>query len=230
MSNVASDEVRYNWIDSLTSRPNLSPEQSEKLRVWICGEMSKYIGSRKTYLLKKIVKMYPSLVSAVMLDLAVIVQREELKILRREPGGTRCDCCDQYVKEYKRKVSKNMCVFLQSLVFLSMKSKSQGKGEYIHFKECDYHSHDYPYVVHWGLAERSEEEQGMYRPTDLGIKFAFGKCEIPKFIYTYNNHKTGTDKTEMVKITDVHSERFDLEEMLSSVVEESNVIELRASE
>ena len=96
--------------------------------------------------------------------------------------------------------------------------KARGEDEFVHFKDCDYGSHDYPYVKDFLLAERHDSKQGYYKPTKLGIDFSFGKISIPKYIYTYNGKRTGEDNSEMIKITDVEFEQFDLSVMLNEVV------------
>tara|TARA_B100000282_G_scaffold74423_1_gene50981 strand:- start:14345 stop:15010 length:666 start_codon:yes stop_codon:yes gene_type:complete len=216
-----TDNLRYAWIESISveKHPRLGVEKSQALRTWVFQQLNiTILGGFKRYLLKKVCTIYPQVIPAVLHEVVIGIQSKQLEIQRKEAGGTRCSCCNQYVKEYKRALSKNMCRFLQSLVYKSAMDKSRGGDGFVHFKECDYGSHDYPYVKEWGLAERSETEQGYYRPTELGIKFAFGKVSIPKHIYTYNGKRTGETSNETIKITDVKFERFDLESMLNGIV------------
>ena len=219
MNNI--DNLRYEWIVSITQEkhPRLNVEKSTSLRAWVFSQFDiPLLGSYRRSLLQKVCVIYPHIIPQVLHDISIGIQSKQLEIQRKEAGGTRCSCCNQYVKEYKRTLSKNMCRFLQSLVYKSAMDKSRGGDGFVHFKECEYGSHDYPYVKEWGLAERSETEQGYYRPTELGIKFAFGKVSIPKHIFTYNSKKTGASDNETIKITDVKFERFNLEAMLNGIV------------
>lgn len=217
-----SDELRYEWIaNSITDdkHPRLGIERTKSLRDWVFKQLEQpLLGGHKRYLLKKVCRIYPHIIPQVLHEVVIGIQSKQLEIQRKEKGGTRCSCCNQYVKEYKRTLSKNMCRFLQSLVYKSAMDKSRGGDGFVHFKECEYGSHDYPYVKEWDLAERSDTEQGYYRPTELGIKFAFGKVSIPKYIFTYNSKRTGASENETIKITDVKFERFDLAVMLDGIV------------
>ena len=158
-----------------------------------------------------------------LISIAVAQKKKELQAKRKQSGGSRCPCCEQYVKEYKRTLSANMCNFLQSLVVKSAMDQANGGDGWVHFKDCAYGSHDYPYVRDWLLAERApststkKKSSGMYRPTQLGVDFVFGRAQVPKYIYTYNGKRTGEDNTEMISFKSVKIEHFDLEKMLGGI-------------
>ena len=160
--------------------------------------------------------------------MSIALNKKRMQLVEaRKDSGVRCPCCDQYVKEYKRTLSANMCNFLQSLVVKSAMDQANGGDGWVHFKECAYGSHDYPYVVDWLLAERSpstskkKRSSGLYKPTNLGIDFVFGRATVPKYIYTYNGKRTGEDTSEMINFKSVKIEHFDLEKMLAGVVPQS---------
>ena len=217
------DYNRYQWLENLsTPAPNLSTIQRQTLVTWAMQQLVQPITGRKLQLLKKAHDAY-RIFPLAMVTLCNEITKDELAIQRKQSGGTRCPCCTQYVKEYKRKLSKNMARFLQSLVFQSelAKGKSPTGSGWVHFKKCEYGSHDYPYVSDFGLAERHPDKQGYYRPTQLGIMFAFGKADIPAHIYTYNGKVTGEDNAR-IKISDVKFERFDLESMLQGEIPQAD--------
>tara|TARA_R110002153_G_scaffold33326_3_gene100659 strand:+ start:17575 stop:18324 length:750 start_codon:yes stop_codon:yes gene_type:complete len=213
------DPTRYKWLENLsTPAPNLSTTQRQTLVKWALGQLGMSITPYKLRLLKKAHMAY-SIFPLAMVTLGNEITKDNLEVQRKQSGGTRCPCCSQYVKEYKRKLSKNMAKFLQSLVFQSelAKGKSTSGSGWVHFKKCEYGSHDYPYVSDFGLAERHPDKQGYYRPTQLGILFAFGKADIPKHIYTYNGKVTGEENAR-IKIEDIKFERFDLDSMLQGEI------------
>lgn len=224
-----NDAKRYEWIKGLTHpAPKLSREQFKTLQDWAMDQLKTNITPYQFDILQKAHTIY-SIFPSVMITMANEITKDKLEIQRKESGGTRCPCCVQYVKEYKRALSKNMCRFLQSLVYQSQLKKAESGSSWVHFKDCDYESHDYPYVADWQLAERHPDMQGFYRPTQLGISFAFGKVAIPKHIYTYNGKVTGEDMTELIKICDVEFKRFDLDDMLQGEIPQADTTQIQPS-
>ncbi len=216
------DPTRYNWLENLSiPAPNLSTSQRQTLVKWALCQLGMSITPRKLRLLKKAHSAY-SIFPLAMITLGNEITKDRLEVTRKQSGGDRCPCCSQYVKEYRRSLSKNMCRFLQSLVYQSELKKAKSGTGWVKFKDCEYGSHDYPYVADWKLAERHPDKQGYYRPTTLGIQFAFGRASVPKYIYTYNGKVTGEDGTKMIKIIDVKFERFDLDTMLQGEIPQAD--------
>ena len=220
---MVSDQARYHWLENLsTPSPKLSTVQRQTLIKWALDQLGMSITPHKLRLLKKAHMAY-SIFPLAMITLGNEITKDRLEVTRKRSGGDRCPCCSQYVKEYRRSLSKNMCRFLQSLVYQSELKKAKSGTGWVKFKDCEYGSHDYPYVADWKLAERHPEKQGYYRPTTLGIQFAFGRSSVPKYIYTYNGKVTGEDSTTMIKISDVKFERFDLDTMLQGEIPKADI-------
>jgi len=216
------DTKRYDWINGLEHpAPALNREQRTALTTWAMTQLMKPLTPSKFATLKKAHQLY-GIFPTSMIALSNDITKDQLEITRKRSGGDRCPCCVQYVKEYRRSLSKNMCRFLQSLVYQSELKKAETGSGWVKFKDCEYGSHDYPYVADWKLAERHPDKQGYYRPTTLGIQFAFGKASVPKYIYTYNGAVTGEDGTTMIKIGDVKFERFDLDTMLQGEIPQAD--------
>lgn len=213
---------RYGWIDGLTHpAPSLSVEQHIALTSWAMTQLHCQPTAKQLAILVKAHDLF-NIFPTALVTLGNEITKGRLEVTRKQSGGDRCPCCSQYVKEYRRALSKNMCRFLQSLVYQSELKKAETGSGWVKFKDCEYGSHDYPYVADWKLAERHPEKQGYYRPTTLGIQFAFGRASVPKYIYTYNGKVTGEDGTITIKISDVKFERFDLDTMLQGEIPQAD--------
>lgn len=141
-------------------------------------------------------------------------QARELVMAQRE-GGITCPCCDQLVKLYKRKLNTNMGQFLISLV-LRYNQKGQ---DWVRYSECKFTGRDYPYISLWGLAEtqpntdETKKNSGMWRPTQKGIDFAYGRITVPSHVHVYNNQVVGWSDTP-VGIRDVLNRPFSYSELV----------------
>ena len=134
--------------------------------------------------------------------------------------GASCPCCGQLVKVYKRKLHSEMAVFLCRLVrragmeykWVNVRHVLRG-GE-----ETQKASTDGAYLTRWRLVETKrakpgEPGAGLYRPTELGVRFVMRKIRVPSHIYMFNNTLIGfTDK--LVTIDDALGDKFSYEELM----------------
>jgi hypothetical protein len=107
-------------------------------------------------------------------------------MLRGAEGGIECECCHGYVKVYKRRIHREMALFLMRLV-----EAWEKEPRWYHTRDFNptppKSSTDASYLVHWGLVECREGEAGWYRPTEAGIEYAHGRLKVPSWIRMLNN-------------------------------------------
>ncbi|HHZ95234.1 MAG TPA: hypothetical protein EYN67_06705 [Flavobacteriales bacterium] len=143
--------------------------------------------------------------------------------------GTVCPCCDQHVKEYRRSLSSNSAKFLGSLTKKYMENimgHVDDNDGWIHYKDCEFSSRDYPALAWWGLAvtnrdkTRKKRMTGLWKPTELGLDFISGKVKVYKHLFTYNGDVTRIDQSSvMISFADVCGNHFDYEELMNSYKE-----------
>lgn len=95
--------------------------------------------------------------------------------------GTRCPCCGQFAKAYKRRLRGNHARFLFDVARLSSEEEP-----WVHYKRCYFAGRDYNYLRHFGLAEVVERE-GLWKLTPLGQRFLMGEVGVPQWILVFNN-------------------------------------------
>jgi len=117
--------------------------------------------------------------------------REALMELRWESKGTICPCCDQRARVYKRKLRSAQATWLLALV---KESAHEEQGWVYKGVLKRQEGGDYGKLQLFGLIEAMSPEEalnyggrtGVWRPTDLGIAFAYGRVPIPLFVHVYN--------------------------------------------
>lgn len=146
--------------------------------------------------------------------------------------GTKCPCCDRFVKVYKRKFNSAMGRAL-ILLYRAHNAPKAGPQDWIHFPSLLVNKgaqrSDEGKLALWGLVEKlagtredGSKRNGFYRITDLGRKFARSEVDLPShaFLY-YDGHVLGFsdgDKypKEMVRIGDVLGKSFNYREMMEA--------------
>jgi hypothetical protein len=111
--------------------------------------------------------------------------REFIKVHAYAMKGTRCPCCGNYVKSYKRKFTHDMARFMVLLVWTFERT-----GNWVDITTFNFRGGDYAKVLFWKLAEHKpntddpeKKESGMWRPTELGIKFAHKLESVPTYAH-----------------------------------------------
>jgi len=140
-------------------------------------------------------------------------------------AGTKCPCCGQNVKLYKRKFNQSMAV---CLIRLYRRGSSPGLDFYhIHDLQNDklFRLHmnggNFATMRYWGVIESLEKDDddttrrtsGQWKITPLGRFFVQNMINIPKYIYTYNMRliKMGGQTTDIIESL---SEKFDYQELM----------------
>jgi hypothetical protein len=109
--------------------------------------------------------------------------------------GVQCPCCNQYVKEYKRKIYSRIARMLISLYHLDRRMP----GEYFHVDDItrgvtDKGPADFPKLVHWGLIlekpkdpnDKTKRTSGYWKITEQGQKYVEKKIAFPRYIHLLN--------------------------------------------
>jgi len=114
--------------------------------------------------------------------------REFVKEKAYTAKGTTCPCCGKRVKSYRRPFNHQMARFMILLVWTFERT-----GKWIHVSSepwFNFKGGDYAKVKYWGLAEHKpntddpdKKESGMWRPTELGIKFAHKLESVPRYAH-----------------------------------------------
>lgn len=149
--------------------------------------------------------------------------KQYLKQGWKTPKGAKCECCNQLVKLYKRKITAQAAY---ELICLYKRARLTGQ-EYHHrndFIPSKNHSGgDWARLVHWGLIESKVNEDpekkcsGIWRITDLGIDFVQGNATVPVNCYIYNNVLYG--KSPMLcSIKHALGEKFSYPELMGFLI------------
>jgi hypothetical protein len=146
-------------------------------------------------------------------------------------SGCTCPACGQYVKEYKRKLNSGMALFLIGLYKL-MKRDAK-KNPTVQYTQNFYSnkevmkkmnltvtSLDYSVMKHFGLieprvSEGGKRDSGAWRLTQEGIHFVSNSDTAPKYVYLYNNKRTGISD-EQISISEALDSKFDYEELMKA--------------
>jgi len=108
-----------------------------------------------------------------------------------EHEGGYCPVCNRWGKIYARSINSTMAY---SLIWLcGAKRNDEGWVDVPNSGHTRVlRSNQLPTLPWWGLVERRAssdikvKHSGLWRPTELGVKFAQGKVKVPKKVYTYN--------------------------------------------
>lgn len=136
---------------------------------------------------------------------------------------TECPHCHREIRIYLRNLQWQHALCLYNLYRL-------GQNSYHHYSEFSPEGFtDYGKLALWGLAEsqvNTEEpkklESGNWKLTYKGIEFLLGRCQIDKYILTYNNDiippidtDIEVENNETVSFKDLAEAKFDYRETLT---------------
>ncbi len=136
-------------------------------------------------------------------------------LAREMKTGVDCPCCGQRVKIYKRKLYDVQASWLVWLVSQHRLSLAVDGSGWVKVSAYPLPGGDYGKTTFWGLAELRPKDptdttrrtSGMWRPTQLGIDFVFGRVSVPEFVMVYNNNVVDVSDTQ-VHIQDVLGAQF----------------------
>lgn len=162
-------------------------------------------------------KTYKEDASKVTLDAAKAWLRKEIF-----DGGATCPCCSQFAKVYKRPFNSSMAY---AVIVFAKNLKVDQWVEIPQFLDDNKHtsivrSREWSRLRFWKLLERREDvredgssDTGVYRLTQAGYDFAYGKQEIPHSVYMYNERVLRSD-TKKISIRDALGKKFSYDELM----------------
>ena len=137
-----------------------------------------------------------------------------------DDSGSRCPCCNQTVKVYRRKLNANMCKFLVSLNIAVVRNETNGGDGFVHYSECSFDGRDYNQLSHWGLIEARQNDgtkkrcSGYWSITDMGEDFLKGKITVREYILCYNGKAKIDEDSDWVTFLSAYKNPFDYQELI----------------
>ena len=146
--------------------------------------------------------------------------------------GATCPCCNQFVKLYKRILSKSM-----AYVLLLMECHFSGDNveEWLHVpsyiaemasdnpRRAAAVRGDWAKLKFWGLIEEKPDVRadgssrvGYWKMTPLGRQFARHQVKVPSHVYIYNGEPLQRTVEEMITVVDALGTEFSYDEIMSA--------------
>ena len=122
------------------------------------------------------------------------------------PKGATCPCCGQHVQVYRRNIYKRMakCILWMVSVY---------DGGWIDLKDGpQFRGGDNVKLAYWKLIIPNEEQESLYKPTQIAIEFVANRFSIPKYCYVYDGRVLGFEE-ERVYLKDCLGHDFDLRDI-----------------
>ena len=159
-------------------------------------------------------------------NLQATIAQAQTYIIRMD-GGIPCPCCGQFVKEYRRKLNSTMARWLIELCRRTEAPDS--RDQYLSVSDewslaINRGTGDVAKLAYWGLIEDKPKDpdddtrrtSGLWKPTDLGRKFAWGMVRVPSHVLVYNGNARPDDSAELVGIQDCLGSKFNYRELMQS--------------
>lgn len=153
----------------------------------------------------------------------------------RLDDGAKCPCCKQHAKIYKRKLNSGMAASL--IAFAKVTQQTQPKDGWLKVPD-DFvtttklvtvlGNREYNKLKHWGLLEGQSPDQsleadtpftGMWRITELGLKFVRGEVKVARHVYLYDNRQMKGPVGGVVEEIDIKQalgDKFNYAELMES--------------
>ena len=126
-----------------------------------------------------------------MMELGITLKEARGHLNTRKMTGkaTRCPCCDQTVKIYKRTITKSM---LHNLMQFCIAYPHE-----VHVKKLwvGANAGDAAKLRHWGLIK--QVSTGNYVATHEGTEFVLGNHFVPEHVFLFNTEKIGEAGVKM---------------------------------
>ena len=151
----------------------------------------------------------------------VTLQDAKTQVREHADEGTTCPCCGRYVRVYRRTITKSQVEFLVDLYYAA-RVHSRRIGVRVEELSIDVRTiqgqhmrgGDYSKLAYWNLIRRSEEHQGYWGITTLGIHFLRGITTVPRYAHVLDG-EVQRFSTEMMTVDDARKEVFDLQRLLN---------------
>ena len=146
-----------------------------------------------------------------------------------EYEGTRCPCCFQYVKKYKRSITYSMCL---ALIKLYKEHERVGWYEWInihnlYIKKNRMRENYITSLKYWGFVERNKGSKkdgnpnsGFWRITRRGVNFVRKQTKAPKSLWVRSDHVYDVETDLMVDIVEASKNKFDYSILMYGMTQE----------
>jgi hypothetical protein len=150
---------------------------------------------------------------------AIKSQKAETMSKAKEPKGTTCPCCGQFVKVYRRSITSTMAAQLIRVW------KKFGESQWFHITDeaIGYGHGDFAKLRYWGLLEGMDHEKGdegkrtsgYWRVTEKGGHYAARRIRLPEYCIVYNGEKMGFDGKQ-IDIAESLGKKFNYRELMNA--------------
>ena len=152
-------------------------------------------------------------------------------LLGQRAKGATCPCCDQYVRQYLRPLTKSMAYVL---LLLARYYRTHSIKEWLHVpsfiaevvakpRRAAAVRGDWAKLIHWGFLEKQvgrradgSSRLGNYRLTARGRQFALGVLKVPSHVLIYNKVKLPYPAPRMITIKEALKKDFNYDELMST--------------
>ena len=134
--------------------------------------------------------------------------------------GGHCPVCDRWGKLYRRGINANMA---RHLIWLCLQNPREDGWVDVQRTAPDWmlRAPQIGTLRHWGMVldapvvNSKARSAGLWKPTDLGLKFAYNQLFVPKYKYVYNDTVFDTEGPD-VNIVDCLDDHFDYSELMNA--------------
>lgn len=134
--------------------------------------------------------------------------------------GGHCPVCDRWGKLYRRGINANMA---RHLIWLCKQNPREDGWVDVQRTAPDWmlRSPQLGTLKHWHMVQNApvkgskSRTAGLWKPTDLGLKFAYNQLFVPKYKYIYNDTVFDTEGPD-VSIVDCLDDHFDYSELMNA--------------
>lgn len=154
------------------------------------------------------------------------VQEVQSRLMAAKERGdiSTCPCCQQVVKQYKRKLNGPMA---EILVRIYHYFQSKNHAEWLHvdnfLKQFEINCRYYSLLERWGLIEARPGERddgsartGYWKITPKGNEFVLGNITVPQYFLMYNGTNEGFGGNEIDIIDALRSGGFNYDELMAN--------------
>ena len=132
--------------------------------------------------------------------------------------GTRCPCCDQYAKRYRRKLNSSMAA---ALCWMWTHARDAWIEVPTAAPAWILKAREYPKLAWWGLIEEqpradgsSGRTSGVWRVTQKGADFVRGGRPVARYAFVYNGTVEDFTTERPTWIREALGDRFDYRELM----------------
>lgn len=135
--------------------------------------------------------------------------------------GTDCPCCGQFVKLYKRKLNSGMAYALLN-IYRHHRQDQVNVKDFLRINKLP-NNHDWTLLKYWKILEEVEgdipeekKSNGIWKITDFGVEFLFGRVKVPSHVHLFNNKYQGHSDKE-ITIKEAFGNKFNYTELMQTI-------------